>query len=377
MSLGRSSLLVLKIGVTTTALILIIQTVPWRDQVVLTDDRTGTLIKGNANTVDVRIHNSAATESLPASSVRNVEPGFRSIVGRIRPEWVLAWLACTAISAGLLVSRWHYVLGQVSEKPPPASWCGVIWARSQVINLLPLSQIGGDAYRMQRAVRPLGGAASSAGVIALERLIGLIALLSVMMIGWAASGRARWPFGVMIVVGCAGAWITVAALAGRIRNRPRPAAAPQRLRRGGLTAFVLPLAHLVRNPCAFAFVLAMSVTAHLLTAASFLTVDRALGLNTPVWAYWVAIPLVSLAQFLPIHIAGIGVLEGGLYAVLSTWTSRSWVEVASVSTTARIALLLWTALLSLAFIVDPVRTNKGISCSDVRSSGSPGPGVCT
>jgi hypothetical protein len=318
-------------------------------------------------------------------------------LAQVRGPWLLAYLLCAVALAALLVIRWHYLLAdqtrpqfgvladrqqsrQEERSPPSLAWCAVIWARSQVINLLPLSQAGGDLYRIERASRYTGGVASAVGIIATERITGLMAMVGVAVAGLAGSRMLSIQPADLVLVG--GSAVLLGAIAIRIVRLRSPGLAtaaglaaeglvpaetkkasqslrsPTRRRPGNLfrawqdhlCIMAGPLRHSARHPRRFLVVLSLSIAAQVLAPLSYVTVDRALGFNTPVWCYLVAVPAVTLATFLPIHIAGIGILEGGLWLFLSRWSARSSADVVAISAAIRLTGLLWLAILTTSFL---------------------------
>jgi len=231
-------------------------------------------------------------------------------------------------------------------------WCAVTWARSQVINLLPLSQIGGDLYRIERSTRQLHDSAKATGIVAAERTVGLVALALVAAVGLTCSGLLPVPpaigIGVLLCVGLAGC-LTVRFVTPRFASWAKMNDASPRWI-AWLRRTISPLIQLASRPKRLLVTLCVSVGVQLLAPLSFAVVDRALGMHTPVWCYLVAVPTIAIATFLPIHIAGIGILEGGLYLFLHRWADLGAADVLALSAAARLLNVMWLGVLATGFL---------------------------
>jgi hypothetical protein len=371
-----------QILITVLALAMILAITPWNDRVTLADGRRGIVLEETEEPLAVRLRQPAgdSTSAVAAADVKERQPGVKTLLAHARVPWLLTSLGCAAAIGMLLVIRWRYLLLQ-SGGDFSIPWCAAIWARGQVINLLPLSQIGGDLYRIERTRHGLGGTAASVGIIATERVCGLIALVGVAMAGLACSGMlSLGPFIVAMVSVVVTAGVLLAVKCARPRQESESGVPPihpqlEIVRNGECTGptacrshaklspwwhhlqrMIAPLVGLLSTPKRLLTVLSLSIAVQLLAPLSFATVDRALGFDTPVWCYLVAIPAITLAIFLPVHVAGIGIVEGGLWLFLSRWSERTVADVVAISAATRLAGLIWTSLLASAFLMRADRT---------------------
>lgn len=353
------------IAVTVLALVFISNTVPWRDRVHLDDGTVAIVLDRSATALTVQPikQPDARPRTIASSPGQTIEPGVGTLLTDVKTSWLLVYIFCVAASSTLLITRWRHLLKHHQSKStdsdihaqtaPLWRWCAVIWARSQVINLLPLSQIGGDLYRIERSTRQLGDSAAAAGIIGAERTVGLVALALVAAVGLACSGLLPITpaAGIAILLGvCLAVGLTARFLTPRFASwLTINDASPRWIT--WLRRTASPLIQLATHPKRFFATLGLSLGVQLLTPLSFAVVDRALGMDTPVWCYLIAIPALNLAIFLPIHIAGIGILEGGLYLFLHQWAHLDTADVIAISVGARIMSLTWSAVLATGFLV--------------------------
>ncbi len=330
--------------VTVGALVFIAWTVPWTDHVELVPTVDPSPASVNAH-VGHESSNAAPTHT-PATLL---QPGVLSILRRAHWIWLIACFGCMAASAVLLVRRWHLLLSQ-SGPAPSIAWCARTWAQSQVISILPFGQIGADAYRIERSARVGPTLGRCVGIIAIERIMGFMALGLVACTGWAI--HVGGSTGLLLVLAESIFAMSVIAWIPRLRVLQPVDGSPGESTpwRKKLARLVEPVSELARRPYQLAWILFLSIGVQTLTPITFFAVDRALGLDTPVWCYLVAVPTVILAQFLPIHVAGIGILEGGLWAFLGPWAGRTTAEVVALSAAIRILNLSWSALLAASFL---------------------------
>lgn len=345
-----------KIAVTAGALIIILRAIPWRDRATLSDGTRVIILDRQRETCLVRPEDpsdsSGAHQTIPQDDLRSIEPGVRAVLAQARLSWLAAYFGCMVLSAALLIGRWRWLMSNPRDAPS-MRWCAIVWARSQVINLLPLSQLGGDLYRIQRSSHLLNGAATATGIIATERIVGLVALLTVALTGLAwADGHVALVAPILAAIAVI-VVIALKRLSAAYSHEHEPSRGSSLLHscRRWLRTALVPLTRLVRRPRQCLGILFMSIAIHLMASLSFVAVDRALALGTPVWCYLVAVPALVLATFLPIHIAGIGILEGGMWLFIHQWTSATAADVIAICAGVRILGLLWIALLSGSALV--------------------------
>lgn len=359
----QSAVWLIKIAVTALALFVLANAIPWRDQAALPDGTTASILANDGDTLLLQTGDTPIR--FARSDVRGIESGVLTLLTQVRPIWLLAGAICAVCTSLLLVVRWRFLMAD-SDNPPSIRWCGVIWARSQVINLLPFGQLGGDAYRVERSRGRLIDAATAFGVVATERIVGLLALLSIMGIGLAVSGglavNITLPF-----MFCTGL-VLIAVISSRFTRSPADCHSLGSWRRR-INHSLLPLTRLLNAPRSFGIMLLFSATVHLLASMSYVVVDRALGLGTPVWCYMVAVPILALVRFCPIHIAGIGIVEGGLWFLLNLWVEISSSNVIALSALLRGTGLIWSALMAVSFLLTPDRATSGSVRKSIEPEG--------
>ena len=370
---SRAWLWPVKILVTAIALVVICRSIPWRDRVTLLDGHTAILVEDCGKTCWIkRDHSGSNVRRVPGQQIASIEPGVATLLGRVRPGWLLAHIACIGTSAVLLIARWRFMMSDLSHAPSTL-WCGVIWARSQVINLLPLSQVGGDLYRIERTFRTLGGTTTAIGIVVTERIVGFAALLAVA--GTAAVYCSithinlvpNLPLSASVFVICS---LLLICAVGPLRHyHGKVLSGPIIAITRRLRPLAIPLRRLAHSPRRLVIVSVASLAIHVLAPLSFITVDRALAINAPLWCYLVAVPVIGIAQYLPIHIAGIGILEGGLWLFLSRWAGTTPADVMALSAVIRILGLLWVAMLAPSFIAHCRPVNNPVSITGPADSG--------
>lgn len=348
---------ILAIAVPITVLLMLGMQMDWHDRLILHSGET-VFARSWGDQYVVAAGSQEATQLVvySKSTIREVQPGLQTLLGSLRGPWLAGFGACTLLMALCLTLRWRILMPKGPGQEPPNLWpLAVIWARSQIINLLPLSQIGGDAYRIERTRHCLIGVAPATAVIVVEKLVGLSALIAVAVAGLWISGKGnaglrQGNHEFILFTGTLVGILTASLFVARRRLARRaldcvPNVSASILHRWQSVQPVLPGAQKLSA------VLIHSFAVQIIAPACYWFIDRALGLDTPMWCYLVAIPTISLAQYLPIHIAGIGILEGGLWIILHSWAGRSTTEVLAISATARVLGLGWLAFLSLSFLV--------------------------
>ncbi len=369
--LSRIWVRIIQIAFTSLALLWLIRSVSWHDQVVLADGELHRLVSRNFASVFVAgPAGGPLAVAVPKGTVQEFRPGVWSQLLALRWSWLLAFAAGCALCGILLVTRWRYVL-HTCEFSVAWHWCALVWARAQCIGALPLSSIGGDMYRIACVCAQDPRTADAAGVVVAERVIGLLGLIATGVLGILLY---RASVGIACAIAIAAA-ITISVL-GLQRFPDLPSSSGQGVRPRTiattireLASFLRPVRNLASHRRRLLVVLGLSFAIQLVSPLTFVAVDRALGLRTPVWCYWLALPAVSLVQYLPIHVAGLGILEGGLWLVVGRLGHRTAAEILAISTASRVLGLLWLLVLSVGFLCPLPRAAGGrarSNSSDLR-----------
>ena len=273
-------------------------------------------------------------------------PGVISLIQNAKTAWLALAIGVAFCSACCLVTRWFLLLAAGPSRLS-LRWCARVWAESQVLCLLPTGQIGGDAYRISRAWHHSSAAwPLLAGGI--ERITGLLALVVVAGVGLAiqagySSGAA---FG-MAATGLCAFFGIGAAISACLNSGPATKVGENE----HVKALLSQVGLLLNRPVTLISTILLSLAVQSLAPLSFIAADRAMGFSTDAQCYLIAVPAVTLLQFLPIHIAGIGVLEGGLWAVLHRISGRSITEVLAICALVRAVGLVFFVILVVALIV--------------------------
>lgn len=235
----------------------------------------------------------------------------------------LAWpwlLACVAIHfaaalAGAL--RWRELLLARSIELPLAWLCRTFLV-GRFFGAFTPSSTGLDGYRGIEVARRTGHGATSAAVIVIEKLFGLV--------GMAVVCAALLPFGLVQRLGVTAiaAALGMAAIAGlglflvaspeRAGSLARFAPGPLKKRVSAL-ATALAGAGLSRGTVVRALLL--GVVTHLMLSATFVASGFALGVDVGFFELLSVGNAIVLAVLLPVSIGGVGVREGAAVLLLS------------------------------------------------------------
>ena len=245
------------------------------------------------------------------SAIASLDPLF------LLPAVLLIW-STTFVSA----FRWSIVIHSfgLSGTPLPSYWrlWSLFWIGQFFNQLLP-SGLGGDGMRMwllRNTGLPTGTAVTS---VVVDRLIGLIAIVLLVAVTLsfafdAAVGRQApsW-FWVVVAVGAVGFGI----LAG-ISAAQSPAVRSANSIVRGVRRLSADFRKLMLRPRYLAAALAASITVQMLGAAAVWVVAQSLGVRIGLLSCLALMPIVVLATAVPISVAGWGVREVSMIAVLAT-----------------------------------------------------------
>jgi uncharacterized membrane protein YbhN (UPF0104 family) len=233
------------------------------------------------------------------------------------PLW-LGTLAVFGVGHVVGALKWRMLLGGAGAPLPAGSAVRLHFA-GLFANLFLPSVAGGDLVRAGLAMRSAESRTAVALGSLIDRVLDTAALGGMALLGGLAAGArlsggdalALWiVLGVLAVGAAAGlgllvmppaTWLParVAGLAGKVREAGR-----RLLRRPGVAL------------AAFAMSLAVQGTFVLLNTA----LGRACGIEQPIAVWFFAWPLAKLTAMVPISLAGIGVREAALAAILGRFT---------------------------------------------------------
>jgi len=232
--------------------------------------------------------------------------------------WLLAGLGVWVVVVALSVLRWQRVLIGIDLPAPVPALASHTLAALFVANFLP-STIGGDVLRVVRLSSDNGDAPASFASVVLERLTGFVVLPVISLVALALR-PSLLHLGTASHVALALSLASLVALAAIL-------AATASTRLGGRLAghaswprFVgavhLGIERIRRRPGAAATVLLTSLVYQLAVITAAFAASRALGITVGWLPLLAFIPVVAIAQVLPISVGGLGLREGALVLLL-------------------------------------------------------------
>jgi uncharacterized membrane protein YbhN (UPF0104 family) len=232
--------------------------------------------------------------------------------------WLVLGLLAMGVAMLLATLRWQRVLTAVdlpAELPPLVSYS---LAAMFVSNFLP-STIGGDVLRVSRLSASNGQAPASFASVVLGRLTGFL-VLPVITLTAVLTHPALLRLGtasrvaVLFSLGTLAALVVILALAANTRLGQRLAANDNWLRFAG--AVHLGFHRIRRHPGAAGSVVLTAVAYQLTVVLAAWSASRALGIGIGLAPIMAFIPVVAMAQVLPVSVNGLGLREGALVLLL-------------------------------------------------------------
>ncbi len=232
--------------------------------------------------------------------------------------WLAAGLAAWLVAIVLATVRWQRVLSALdlpAELPPLLSHS---FAGLFVANFLPTT-IGGDVLRVSRLSAANGQAPASFASVVLERLTGFVVLPLITLVALLANpallhlGTAT-TVSLLLSLGTLGLLGVILTLAANQRLGRRLADNQSWLRFVG--AVHLGLERIRRHPGAVASVLVTALAYQLTIVLAAWIASQALGIDLGWSSVMAFIPVVAMAQVLPVSVNGLGLREGALVLLL-------------------------------------------------------------
>lgn len=228
-------------------------------------------------------------------------------------------LAVWFASVLLVTLRWQRVLQALDLSSPFPPLLSHTLAGLFVANFLP-STVGGDVLRVVRLSADNGEAPASFASVVLERLTGFVVLpfisLSALLLhpSMLRLGNAsRLAVGLSLVSLLA--LVVILALTASPRLGGRLAGRPSWLRFVG--AVHLGLDRIRRHPSAAVGVLAVALVYQVTVVTAAWVAAQALGIPLGWAAAFAFIPVMAIAQVIPVSFGGLGLREGALVVLLS------------------------------------------------------------
>jgi len=204
---------------------------------------------------------------------------------------------------------------------PFRSALAITWVGNALSQMLP-SQVGGDPFRIWYLSRHDIGLRAGFMVVLADRVVGFVALVLVLAVGLfrlpaMTEAALLQQFIIVVVAVGLGGWF-VAGLFDRILA----ALLPVRYQEAYLVRLAMETAAFLRRATITSWAaiigVSMSVLAQIAQTAMAWLLAGALGLNIDFLSLLLFMPLVGLATFLPVSIAGWGLREVVLVSALGT-----------------------------------------------------------
>lgn len=222
-------------------------------------------------------------------------------------------LAILTATIGIVLSawRWQRVLLAFGSPVPLRALTGHYFAGQFVGNVLP-STIGGDVLRISRSAKNIGSHETAFAAVALERLSGFLALPVLCLFGFMVDPSLLESSTAWVALLVSG--VALAALAAILLLAAHPKMAGRFQNHDNWMRFVgaahIGVERLRADPKA---ALAVLGTAMIYQVSVVLTVGfviLTIGAPVPVGAVIAFVPVVAMAQVIPISLSGLGVREG-------------------------------------------------------------------
>jgi len=221
------------------------------------------------------------------------------------------------VAIGLSTVRWQQMLHALDLPTPLPSLVSHTFAGLFVTNFLPTS-VGGDVLRAARLAAANGHRKISAASVVLERLTGFVGLPLITLVALVIN-PALLRLGTASRLALA---LSLGPLAGlalflTVAVNPRLGARLGARRWLGLAVTVhLGLVRLRRHPALAAAIMAAALAYQLTVCLAAWMAAHALGISVG-WTVMMAfVPVVAIAQALPLSIGGLGLREGSLILLL-------------------------------------------------------------
>jgi len=255
-------------------------------------------------------------------------------------------LGLLATFVGIVASswRWQRVLLTFEKHLGMTVLTRYYLAGQFVGNVLP-STIGGDVVRIARCGRTVGSNETAFASVALERLSGFVALPLISLVGFLftpsiMAWKRSW-LALGIDIAALAMFVIILWLAGHPRAAGRFAESESWTRFIG--AIHVGVDRLRRQPRAVLGIVGTALVYQVTVVVSVYFAGRALDITAPVAALFAFVPVVAMAQVIPLTVSGLGVREGLLVLFLGPF---------GVTEAQAVALgLLWYGMLLLVSLL--------------------------
>jgi len=232
--------------------------------------------------------------------------------------WLLAGLAVWFVAIVLATVRWQRVLSAIDLPSRLSPLLSHSLAGLFVANFLPTT-VGGDVLRVVRLSADNGERPRSFASVVLERLTGFVVLPLISLVALATHpsllhlGNASRLALVLPLVSLLALVVILAGVASPWLGRRLEGKASWRR---FVNAVHLGLDRLRRHPAQAAGVLVIALAYQLTVVLAAWLATKALGIHVSWAAVLAFVPVVAIAQVLPVSVSGLGLREGALVILL-------------------------------------------------------------
>ncbi|MEA2702456.1 MAG: glycosyltransferase 2 family protein [Actinomycetota bacterium] len=235
-------------------------------------------------------------------------------------SWIVAGLAVSLAAVLLATLRWQRVLQAIGLPTHLQPLLSHNLAGQFVSNFLPTT-VGGDVLRVTRLSADNGHPPESFASVVLERLTGFVVLPFITIVALVGNpallhlGTAT-KLALALSLGTLAVLVVILAVAGNARLGARLAGHHARWL-GFIGAVHLGLGQIRRQPAQAAKVLVTALAYQLTIVLAAWAAAHALGLHVGWSAAMAFVPVVAIAQVLPLSVSGLGLREGALVLLLA------------------------------------------------------------
>lgn len=259
-------------------------------------------------------------------------------------RWAFAAIVLVLADRGLMAFRWVVLLCALTpgSRPPFAEVLRIFFVSTFIGSFLP--GVAGDVYRAYSLSRLRVDGVQAAASVVMDRALGILSMVVVAIVALAFAREMMAVPGVGATVGISALGCALGAAA--LYSTRAAAAAHQltswlpgrklRYLSGGLIDAVRRYTHHHRE---LTTVLLSSIVVQGLRVLQAFCLGMALGISTPLWVYFVFVPLIVIVMQVPITISGLGVSQW-MFELLFT----------RVGVTSEAAVALSILFVALAFI---------------------------
>jgi uncharacterized membrane protein YbhN (UPF0104 family) len=228
------------------------------------------------------------------------------------------WFAALAIYLGSQVAsawRWAVLARPLGFALPQRRFLR-LYFEGMFFSLCLPSSIGGDVFKAYRLATSAAGRVLAGCTVLADRATGLIGLV---VIGLTALIGRTFGMSLLPTLAAGLALLVAALVAVSIALRIMNWLAARLSSDSRLGRFAAQLQPYHSRPEVFRRAIGWGLLVQGLNIAVVIEIGNAMGLSIPLGAYCVAVPAVALLTILPVSISGVGVREGGLAWMLSSY----------------------------------------------------------